>query len=330
MSPQRGAPRAERSGDRARRIDAAADARRFGTRRRFCEAAGIGTQRWPRAGVASVAFLLIAVTLTIAPARAALFDDDEARKRIETLRGRVDQLEGRLNALESTVKSQGLVDLLRDIEQIKADVATLRGQQEVISYELEQAQKRQRDLYLDLDGRLRKLEGAAGSSGPAGPAAAAPAGAEAGAPQAPAAGPGSAALPGTAARAPPAAADLGGEQRAYDAALDQFKSGSYAAAIGSFQAFVRAYPRSALAPSAMYWQGNAQYAQRDFRGAIATQRQLIATYPDSQKVPDALLNIASCQGEMGDAAGARRTFQDLVARFPTSEAAGKARQRLGR
>jgi tol-pal system protein YbgF len=80
----------------------------------------------------------------------------------------------------------------------------------------------------------------------------------------------------------------------------------------------------------MYWQGNAQYAQRDFRGAIATQRQLIATYPDSQKVPDALLNIASCQGEIGDAAGARRTFQDLVARFPTSEAAGKARQRLGR
>jgi tol-pal system protein YbgF len=224
------------------------------------------------------------------------------------------------------VKSQGLVDLLRDIEQIKADVATLRGQQEVMSYELEQAQKRQRDLYLDLDGRLRKLEGAAGSGSPAGPAAGA---AEAGAPQAPAAGPGSAALPGTAARAPPAA-DLAGEQRAYDAALDQFKSGSYAAAIGSFQAFVRAYPRSALAPSAMYWQGNAQYAQRDFRGAIATQRQLIATHPDSQKVPDALLNIATCQGEMGDAAGARRTFQDLVARFPTSEAAGKARQRLGR
>jgi tol-pal system protein YbgF len=279
----------------------------------------------------AVAFLLIAVTLTIAPARAALFDDDEARKRIDVLRGRVDQLDERLNALEATVKSQGLVDLLRDIEQIKADVAKLRGQQEVFSYELEQAQKRQRDLYLDLDGRLRKLEGAAGSGGPAGPAAGAPAGAaEAGAQQAPAAGSGSAALPGTAARVPPAAADLAGEQRAYDAALDQFKSGSYAAAIGSFQAFVRAYPRSALAPSAMYWQGNAQYAQRDFRGAIATQRQLLATYPDSQKVPDALLNIASCQVELGDNTGARRTLEDILARFPSSDAAGKARQRLGR
>ncbi len=79
----------------------------------------------------------------------------------------------------------------------------------------------------------------------------------------------------------------------------------------------------------MYWAGNAQYAQRDFRGAIATQRQLIATYPDSQKVPDALLNIASCQVELGDTGGARRTLEEIVAKYPTSEAAGKARQRIG-
>jgi tol-pal system protein YbgF len=78
----------------------------------------------------------------------------------------------------------------------------------------------------------------------------------------------------------------------------------------------------------MYWAGNAQYAQREFRAAIATQRQLVATYPDSQKVPDALLNIASSQVELGDAPGARRTFQEVVAKYPTSEAATKARQRL--
>ena len=86
-------------------------------------------------------------------------------------------------------------------------------------------------------------------------------------------------------------------------ALDQFKSGNFAAAVTSFQAFVRTYPRSPLAPSAIYWSGNAQYALKDFRGAITTQRQLLAAYPDSQKVPDAMLNIASCQVELGDAAG---------------------------
>jgi tol-pal system protein YbgF len=329
VSPQRrrSPARTERSGDRARRIDAAADAQRIIGHGRSKEAAGAGYRR------GSVAALLLAAALAALPARGALFDDDEARKRIDALRGRVDQLEARINALESTVKSQGLVDLLRDIEQIKADVANLRGQQEVITYELEQAQKRQRDLYLDLDGRLRKLEGATGAGGPAAPAAgAAPVGAEAAPPPAApgnAGSPGTPAAPGAGARVP-GATDLTGEQRAYDTAFDQFKSANYPAAIASFQTFVRTYPRSALAPSAMYWQGNAQFAQRDYRGAMVTQRQLLSAYPDSQKVPDALLNIASCQVELGDNAGSRRTLQDIVARFPTSEAAGKARQRLGR
>ena len=270
-----------------------------------------------RARVGAVVLLLVvAAQLVIAPAHAALFDDDEARKRIELLKSRVDQLEGslsgRVGTLEATVKSQGLVELLRDVEQIKADIAKLRGQYEVLTYELEQAQKRQRDLYLDLDGRLRKLESAAS------PAAAAP--------NAPPATTDSA--PATPSRTPPVAADVAGEQRAYDAALDQFKSANYAAAVASFQTFARTYPRSPLAPSAMYWAGNAQYALRDFRAAIATQRQLIATYPDSQKVPDAMLNIASCQLELGDAGGVRRTLEDLVAKYPNSEAGGKARQRL--
>ena len=265
----------------------------------------------------ALAFLLV-VELATAPARAAIFDDDEARKRIETLRGRVDQIERsltqRLDALET--KSAGVVDLFKDVEQIKADIAKLRGQYEVLTYELEQAQKRQRDLYLDLDSRLRKLEGGPGAAG------ATPGATEA--PPATTGGAGPTPVPGTQARP----GDVGAEQRAYDAALDLFKSGNYSAATASFQAFARTYPRSPLAPSAMYWAGNAQYAQKDFRNAIATQRQLLAAFPDSQKVPDALLNIASAQIELGDSGGARKTFQEIVAKYPTSEAAGKARQRL--
>src|SRR5271154_3532529 len=214
----------------------------------------------------------LAMQLAGTPVNAALFDDDEARHRIDVLKSRVDQLETSLNqrigALESTVKSQGLVDLLHDVEDIKADVAKLRGQYEVLTYELDQAQKRQRDLYLDLDGRLRKLEGTAGA-----PAAnASPSAPDSGA----TAATGGAAPVAAAAHAPPGPADVATEQRTYDAALDQFKSGNFAAAVTSFQAFVRAYPRSPLAPSAIYWSGNAQYALRDFRGAIATQRQMLA------------------------------------------------------
>ena len=83
--------------------------------------------------------LMLAMQLASMPARAALFDDDEARKRIEALKVRIDQLERsvqqRLDSLEA--KTAGMVDVLRDVEQIKADVAKLRGQYEVIAYELE-------------------------------------------------------------------------------------------------------------------------------------------------------------------------------------------------
>jgi tol-pal system protein YbgF len=259
---------------------------------------------------------LLAVTLgALSPARAALFDDDEARKRIESLRTRIDTLEQQINQRLERLESRdaSMADMLRDVDAIKADLARLRGQYEVMTYELEQAQKRQRDLYLDLDGRLRKLEGGPGANvGTPGTDASA------------------AAAPSASAPAGPASPGAGGasEQRDYDAALDKFKSGAYPAAISGFQGFVRNYPRSPLAPSALYWVGNAQYAQKDFRGAIGTQRQLIATYPDSNKIPDAMLNVASCQIELGDSPGARRTLEDIVSRYPGTEAAGKAKQRL--
>jgi len=272
----------------------------------------------------SAAALAAAFVLAL-PARAALFDDDEARKRIELTNQRVTQLqkqlEERISTLETQLKAQGLVDLLSSVDTMRGDIAKVRGQLEVITFELDQSAKRQRDLYVDIDTRLRKLETAA-SAPPAAPSASAAPGTTGAMP--PSLGP-----PPTGG-APPwsGAPDPAGEQRAYDAALDQFKASSYPAAAASFAGFVKAYPKSPLAPSAQYWLGNAQFAQRDYRGAIASQRQLLVAYPDSQKVPDAMLNIASAQFEMGDGAASRRTLEELIAKHPQTEAATKARQRL--
>jgi len=255
---------------------------------------------------------VLALAFAANAASAALFDDDEARKRIADTNVRLTQvqaqLEARLAQLEQQLRAQGLVEMLGTVEGIKNDISRLRGQLEVLQFELAEAQKRQRDLYVDLDSRIRKLETAA-----APPPATQP----------PAAG----AVP----EPPPvsAAADSAAEQREYDAALEQFKRADYNGAIASFGAFVRAHAKSPLAPSAQYWVGNAQFAKRDFRSAIAAQRMLIQAYPDSSKVPDALLNISSAQSELNDNAAARRTLEELIAKYPTSEAAGKARQRLG-
>ena len=271
-------------------------------------------------------------------AHAALFDDEEARRRIEATNQRLAvlqrQVEDRLSFLEQQAKSGGLADLATQIQLLQGDIAKLRGQIEVVTYELEQSQKRQRDLYVDLDPRLRKIETAAAAP-PAAPAE--PAGAPA-APSAAAMPPPAAAAPPSAAPPPaavaavaPARSPAGGvaAQRADDAARGLFKRRAYTGAITPFGTVVKTYPRSPLASSAQYWMGNAQYARRDYRASIVTQRQLLKDFPDSSKAPDALLNIASAQSDMGDNAAARRTLEELIAKYPKSEAGTRARQRLG-
>jgi hypothetical protein len=117
-----------------------------------------------------VRIVLAALTLCAwTQAHAGLFDDEEARKQIAATTAKVDalqrNLEARLADVEAQFKSQGL-DLLRDLEGIKSDLARIRGQIEVLTYELTESQKRARDLYVDLDTRIRKME--------AGPAASVP------------------------------------------------------------------------------------------------------------------------------------------------------------
>jgi tol-pal system protein YbgF len=279
------------------------------------------------------ALAALAMALLAFPARAALFDDDEARRRIADTNVRITnvqkQLEDRLTAIEQQMKNQGLVDLFTQVEQLKAEFAKLRGQIEVLMYEQDQQQKRQRDLYIDLDSRLRRIESGSGGGAPAASGGVAPAAA----PAAAAANPPAPTPPPTVASvAPPGsgavAQDASSEQRAYDAALDLFRAGNYPAAIAGFNAVVKANPKGLLAPSAYYWIGNAQFAQRDYRNAIATQRQLVSQFPGNPKVPDALLNIATSQFEMNDAAASRRTLEDLIAKYPQSDAAVKAKQRL--
>ena len=282
----------------------------------------------------------VACAITAHAASAAFFEDDEARRRIESTNLRLAQLqrqiEDRLTALEQQMKGQGLADLANQIQLLQSDVAKLRGQIEVVTYELEQAQKRQRDLYVDLDTRLRKIESAAAAQAEAAHAAAQGGAVGVPPPGAPSEGAGPATSPppppGAVATLPPpvrSPTDGVAEQRAYDAALDQFKRGDYAGSITAFNAFLKTFPRSPLASSAQYWIGNAQYARRDYRGSIATQRQLLRDYPDSGKAPDALLNIASAQADMGDNAAARRTLEELISKYPKTDAATRAKQRLG-
>jgi len=258
-------------------------------------------------------------------AHAGLFDDEEARKRIEEIRAEqaksARETGERIGRLEESVRNIGVVDLLRQIEQLNGEIARIRGQLEVLANQNEQLQKRQRDFYLDIDSRLKRLEGGGGAS--ATPATAAPATAAAAAPAA------AGAAPAAATPARPATRDeQAREMKAYDAASNLFRKNDFVSAAEAFGAFLKDYPQSALAPNALYWIGICHANTRDFKNALAAQESLLARYPQSPKAPDALLAIAAIQADQGDAGSARNTLEDIIARYPGSEAAGKARTRL--
>lgn len=238
------------------------------------------------------AALLAAFAFLPLHAGAGVFDDDEARKAILDLRAKVDALSHDLNArIDTKSDKSSTLDLVSQNELTAQEIAKLRGQIEVLANELANAQKRQKDFYVDLDTRLRKLE------------------------------PHEVTIDGKAAQVDP------NEQKSYETAMQLFKSGDYKTAGAALSEFVHRYPESGYAPNAQYWLGNAYYAQRDCKNAIAAQLVVLKSYPDSPKAADAMLNIASCQTELKDKA-AKKTLQDLIKQYPDSSAAATAKERL--
>jgi len=242
--------------------------------------------------------VLLIATLAASSAQAALFDDEEARRRVAELK----------TATEGRFDTQGkaLLDLANQLQALREENAKLRGQLETVTYELDLAKKRSQDYYIDLDTRLRKLE-----PGGLAPAASAPAGAA-----------------GAAAPAAPAAEGAAGETQAYEAALSLFKAKKFKDATAALSAFVNNYPDSPLAPNAQYWQGTAWQAQGDCKQAIDAHLVVATRWHESQRAADSMLAIANCQQEMGNGAAARRTLETLVGKYPDAPAAGQARQRL--
>jgi tol-pal system protein YbgF len=305
----------------------------------------------------SLAIIAVALSLPLSfSASAGLFDDDEARKDIKALRAQNIETDLRIQKLDESIKNLGILQLLNQIEKLNAELAQLRGQVEVLTNQNEQLAKRQKDFYLDIDTRLRKLEGvgdvAPASGQPASPPAAPPGLSQsaistgglanatpttAGAtlPTSPSFGTPTSQEPfvqqgtlGANNRTPAPTFTREQENKAYDVGSNLFRRNDYIGAIRAFETFTKDFPTSQLVANAQYWIGIAYFNLKDYSNARSMQEGLLKRYPDSAKAPDALLAIASVQQETGDNGSSRNTLEDIVARFPSSEAAAKARTRL--
>jgi tol-pal system protein YbgF len=242
-----------------------------------------------------IALGLLAAAPLFHTAHAGIFDDDEARKAILDLRkesrDRSDQVEKKLGD-RIDAQQRSLLELSNQIQLLREEIAKLRGALEVQSNELANQQRRNKDLYGDLDARLKVLE------------------------------PRKVSVDGREASVERT------EEIAYNAALDLFKNGDMKGAQAAFGSFLQRYPSSGFAPLATYWMGASQYGSKDFKGAQSTLNGFVQRFPDSPRVPDAWLTIANAQLDGGDKRSANKTLGKIISDFPGTSAAQQARERL--
>jgi tol-pal system protein YbgF len=234
--------------------------------------------------------------------------------------------EQRLQRLERLVESQGLVDIMVRLDSLQQEVQQLRGQSEVQAHQIEELKKRQRELYIDIDRRLLQLErnGAPAASSTDKPVVA-PSTTTSQNTTRPAVQP---QVSGAAREQQPSVATRTPElpeQEAYQQAFDLLRELQYDKATLAFRRFLDDYPNGRYAHIALYWLGEANYAQRKFKQAISDYQNLISSYPDSPKVAEAMLKIGYSYNELQDYKQAQAILQKLVDKYPGTTEAGQAR-----
>ena len=276
-------------------------------------------------------------------AQAALFEDEEARRAILDLRQRLEnQRQTQLQSAEQTLQKsldqsqkqfeilrkqvevdinqskqdnrQAVLQLQAQIETLKQDIASLRGEREQLLREITLLQRAQKDTNVEIEERFQKINGqlAKQEATPSSPVKE----------EAPKSSKVNVQVDGFEFLADP------DEKRDFEAAFVLFRKGDFAAAAKEFAQFVRVYSASGYKPSALYWLGSAKFARRDFNEAIAQLKGLSNDFPNHARTPEAMLTIGNAQLEIKQAKEARKTFNELLKLYPTTEAAAAAKDRL--
>ena len=219
-------------------------------------------------------------------------------------------LEVRLIRIERVIDNQSLIELSTQVDQLRAQSQALRGEVETLRYESDNGADRQRQLYLDVDGRLQTLEVAQARAADL-------------------------AITDLLAEDPvPLASRLpvvsGSDQDNYQLAFDLLRNGRYMESAEAFGQFLVVFPSSPLADNAQYWLAETYYVQRQFTTALPTFQTVVDRYPDSTKLPDALLKIGFCSYELQQWDAAREALTRVAREFPETTAARLASQRLER
>ena len=256
----------------------------------------------------------------------ALFEDEEARKKINEMQDQLNNIEKSLEFKINQKFSKNLSKYSSELNELHDSISKLIGDVEVLQFELKNSKERHKVIYQELNDRILKLESAIDGKNKNIPQEIIP----------------NEVLD----KIPQAENDLKSEETieeignlvplvdknieldAYSDADSLVKATRYKEAFKAFDKFITTYPNSELLPKAKYRLGYSQWALKNYNAAIKTYSKIIELHPNSEIIPDTIYGIANCEIQLTRITKAKKTLRNLIKKYPQSEIIQKAKKRL--
>jgi tol-pal system protein YbgF len=255
----------------------------------------------------------------------ALFEDDEARKKINEMQDQLNNIEKSLEFKINQKFSKNLSKYNSELNELHDSISKLIGDVEVLQFELKNSEERHKVLYQELNDRILKLEFVIEEK------------TQNILQEKPTEVPD---------KSPQAEIELKSEELLNENSnlaslvdknieLDEYaeaesliKATRYKEAFEAFDKFIVTYPNSDLLPKAKYNLGYSQWALKNYNAAIKTYSKIIKLHPDSKMIPDVIYGIANCEIQLTRITKAKKTLRNLISKYPQSEIIEKAKKRL--
>ena len=295
--------------------------------------------------------------LFVAHSAFAIFEDEEARKKLNSIQDQLDNIQSNIDyKVSQALKNQNLVKFQNELNGILDQIRTLNGEIEVLQFQSKNSEERQKILYQEINERLIGLELKIES------------------------------LPKkekkellpevskvekstinsdvpqelinkdiekdvVQKKTDPNKIDVVDENltpKEIDVVdenlpllvdknieIDEFseakallRATKYKEAFVAFDRFVINYPNSELIAEAKYNLGYSQFTLKNYKAAIKTYTKISKLHPESSILPEALYGIANCQIQLTRITKAKKTLRNLIKKFPNAEIIPSAKRRL--
>ena len=255
----------------------------------------------------------------------ALFEDEEARKKINAMQDQLNNIEKSLEFKINQKFSKNLSKYSSELNELHDIISKLIGDVEVLQFELKNSKERHKVLYQELNDRILKLEISIDEK------------------------------PKNILQDEPnevlektsqAESELKPEELINENSdleplvdknieLDEYaeadslvRATRYKEAFEAFDRFIITYPNSDLLPKAKYSLGYSQWALKNYNAAIKTYSKIIKIHPANEIIPDVMYGIANCEIQLTRITKAKKTLRSLISKYPQSEIVEKAKKRL--